>query len=216
MAPIPNKIPRSIRPQSGCQVFGVGRGSGSTLTELWKMGTSAGQMLDFRGRADTDSGSDARVMYARLHQYGAGGGEAIRAYAFANNAAAATGGTLNGLHASVSIAASCGISGQASAARVTLEAASQTRTLGGALSALLVDSNIGANNTMPTIHGYIRFANVGSVALSNLFVLPSTPADNTVLTVHVTDAMTHSIKIIDSAGTAYYIMCTTTTTNRHA
>lgn len=212
----PIKIPRSVRPQSGTKVFGVGRGSGSTLGELYKMGTSGAQMVDLRGRADTDSGSDARVIYARMHQYGAGGGEAIRAYAFANTTNVATGGTLNGIHASVSIATSSSISGQASAGRFTLEAASASRTLSGALSALLVDSNIGANNTMPTIHGYIRFANSGSVALSHLMVLPSAPANGTILATHTTDAMSHSIRVIDSAGTVYYIMCTTTASNRGA
>ena len=86
------QIPRSLRPQSGTKVFGVGRGSGSSLTDLFKMGTSGAQMLDFRARHDGTTGTDARIIYARLHQYGTGGGEAVRAYAFANNAAAATGG----------------------------------------------------------------------------------------------------------------------------
>jgi hypothetical protein len=203
------KITKSVRPQAGTQVLGVGKTS-----DLWKMGLSSANMLDFRARADTASGGDARVGYFRMHQYGAGGGEAVRAYAFANNAATATGGTLNGIHASVSIATSCDISGQASAGRFTLEAAAATRTLGGALSSLIVDSNIGANNTMPTIHGYIRFTNSGSVALSNLFVLPSAAANGTIFAAHTTQAMTHSIRITNSAGTAYYIMVTDAATNR--
>lgn len=209
-----SKIPKTVRPQSGTQIFGVGRGSGSSLNDLWKMGTSGANMLDFRARSDTASGSDARIMYARLHQYGAGGGEAIRAYAFANNAAAATGGTLNGIHASVSIATSCDISGQASAGRFTLEAAAATRTLGGALSSLIVDSNIGANNTLPTIHGFLRFTNSGAVNMSHLMVLPAAAANGTIFAAHTTQAMTHSIRIIDSAGTAYYVMCTNAATNR--
>lgn len=212
--PLSTLKPKSIRPNSGTLIFGVGRGSGSTLSDLYKMGTASAQLIDLRGRADTASGSDARCIYARLHQYGAGGGEAVRAYAFANNAATATGGTLNGLHASVSIATSCNISGQASAARVTLEAASASRTLGGALSALLVDSNIGANNTMPTNHSFIRFTNTGSVALSNLLQLPSAAANGTIFAAHTTQTMSHSIRVIDSAGTAYYIMCTNSASNR--
>lgn len=207
-------IPRSIRPSNEALVLGVGKGSGSSLGDLFKMGTGGAHAVDIRARADTASGSDARILYARMHQYGAGGGEAVRAYAFANNAATATSGTLNGLHASVSIATSCDISGQANAIRATLEAAAATRTLGGYLSALLVDSNIGANNTMPTNHSFIRFANVGSVALSNLLQLPSAPANGTIFAAHTTQAMTHSLRVIGPTGTAYYIMVTDAATNR--
>lgn len=207
-------IPHSLRPQSGTKVFGVGRGSGSSLTDLFKMGSAAAQMVDLRGRADTASGSDARIIYARMHQYGAGGGEAVRAYAFANTTNVATGGTLNGIHGSVSIATSSSISGAANAGRFTLEAAAASRTLGGALAAIQVDSNIGTGNTMPTIHGFLRFTNSGAVNLSHLMVLPAAPSNGTIFAAHVTDAMTHSIRVIDSAGTVYYVMATTTATNR--
>jgi hypothetical protein len=207
------KIPRSVRAQSGTQVMGVGRGSGTALSELWKMGTAGANMLDFRARADTASG-DARIMYARLHQYGVGGGEAVRAYAFANAANVATGGTLNGIHASVSIAAAGSISGQASAGRFTLEASAATRTLTGALSSLIVDSNVATGNTMPTIHGFLRFTNTGAVGMGNLMVLPAAAANGTIFAAHTTQAMTHSIRIIDSAGTPYYVMCTNAATNR--
>ena len=39
-------------------------------------------------------------------------------------------------------------------------------------------------------------------------------ASGGVLAVHVTDAMTHTIRIQSADGTNYYIMCTTTVTNR--
>lgn len=204
---------KSIRPQSGTQLLGVGNGSGSTLTGLWKMGTGGAQLLDFRSRADTASGSDARVLYARLHQYGAGGGEAVRAYAFAQNAATATGGTLNGLHASLSIATSSSISGQGYAARLTLEAASATRTLPANIAALNLDSNIGANNTVSATTAFCKVTNTGSVTIGKLFNLP-TVASAGLLAAHVTDAMSHSIRCVDAAGTVFYIMCTTTATNR--
>lgn len=157
-------IPHSIRPHSGAQILGVGRGSGSTLGSLYKTGTGAAQVVDVRARADTASGADARILYARLHQYGLGGGEAVRAYAFAQNAATATDGTLNGLHASLSVATSSAISGAGHAARLTLEAASATRTLGGTVSALNLDSNIGANNTVPANSwSFISISKSGSV-----------------------------------------------------
>lgn len=205
--------PRNIRPNSGTLIFGIGKGSGATLTELFKMGTAAAQLLDFRTRADTIAGADARILYARLHQYGAGGGEAVRAYAFAANAAAATGGTLNGLHASLSIDASCGISGAGNAIRATLEAAAATRTLGGTLAAIQVDSNIGASNTVPATSAFLRFTNTGAVGLNNLFNVPVV-ASGGMLAAHVTDAVTHSIRIISADGVKYYLMATTTVSNR--
>lgn len=204
---------KSIKPQSGTLCQGVGNGSGSTLSNLFRMGTAGAQMFDYRGRADTASGSDARILYARMHQYGAGGGEAVRAYAFAQNAATATGGTLNGLHATMSIATSSAISGEGNAIRATLEAASATRTLGGTLSALNVDSNIGASNTVPASTAFISVTNTGSVPIGKLFRLP-TVASAGILAAHITDAMTHSIRCIDAAGTVFYIMATTTATNR--
>lgn len=206
-------VPRSVRPAPEAVVLGVGRGSGTSLSSLLKMGAGAAHAIDIRARADTASGKDARILYARLHQYGQGGGEAVRAYAFAQNAATATGGTLNGLHASMSIAASSGISGSGHAIRATLEAAAASRTLGGTLSALNVDSNIGASNTLPANAAFISATNTGSVSLAKLFRLP-TVASGGMLAAHVTDAMSHSIRCIDAAGTVFYIMCTTTSSNR--
>lgn len=204
---------KSIRPQSGALCLGVGNGSGSTLTGLFKMGSSGAQMVDLRGRADTSSGSDARVIYARLHQYGAGGGEAIRAYAFSNNAAAATGGTLNGLHASLSIATSSGISGQGFGARITLEAASATRNLDGNIGPLLVEGNIGASNTVHANTAFIRASNLTAVTIPNLLNIPNV-ASGGMLAAHVTDGITHSIRICSADGTKYYLMATTTVSNR--
>ena len=157
------KIPRSVRPQSGTLVLGVGKGSGSALGGLFKMGVGSSQAVDIRTRADTASGSDARIIYARMHQYGVGGGEAVRAYAFANAADVATGGTLNGVHASMSVAASSSISGAGNAIRATLEAAAASRTLGGTCAALQLDSNVGANNTVPDSWSFIRVTKSGAV-----------------------------------------------------
>lgn len=206
-------IPHSLKPAAEAQILGVGRGSGTTLGDLFLMGGAAAHVMDIRARADTASGSDARILYARMHQYGAGGGDAVRAYAFANNAAAATGGTLNGLHASLSIATSSAISGAGNAIRATLEAASATRTLGGTLSAIQCDSNIGANNTMPTHNSFIRFTDTGAVRVTNLLQVP-TASNGTLFAAHTTQAMTHSIRIINAAGTAFYIMVTDAATNR--
>ncbi len=206
-------ITRSVRPTAEAVILGVGKGSGTNLDSLFKLGAAAAHAVDIRARADATAGVGSRVLYARLHQYGAGEGEAVRAYAFANNAATATGGTLNGLHASMSIATSCGISGAGQAIRATLEAAAATRTLGGTLAALNVDTNIGANNTLGATAAFIRVTDTGAVRCNSLLNIPAA-ANGTLFAAHTTQAMTHSIKFVNAAGTAFYIMCTDAATNR--
>jgi len=203
---------KSIRPQSGAMCLGVGNGSGTTLSGLFKMGTAAAQMVDLRGRHD-GAGTDARVIYARLHEYGTGGGEAIRAYAFSNNAAAATAGTLNGIHASLSIATSSGISGQGFGARVSLEAAAAVRNLDGNIGPLQLDSNLGTGNVVHANTAFIRAVNLTAVTIPNLLNIPVV-ASGGMLAAHATDAVTHSIRICSADGTKYYLMATTTVSNR--
>ena len=204
-----NLHPRSFRTSPTVKLWGVGT---ATYPFVMKASENA-DMVNFRGAAYAGSGYDTRVINARLYFNAAGGGDVIRAYAFCNTTSVATGGTMTGIHATASIAASSSISGQATAGRFTLEAAAATRSLSGTLSALIVDSNIGANNTLPATHAFVRFADVGSVALSNLMIVP-TAGNGLVLAAHTTQTMTHSIKILDAAGTAYYIMCTAGATNR--
>lgn len=203
---------KSIRPSAEAKLLGVGKGSGTSLSDLFKFGTASANGVDIRARHDGATGTDARILYARLHQYGTGGGEAVRAYAFANNAAAATGGTLNGLHASLSIATSSAISGAGQAIRATLEAAAASRTLDGTIAALNVDSNIGAGNTVPASASFIRVTDTGAVGLGKLFNLPAV-ASGGMVAAHVTDGVTHSIRIIAGA-TVMYLMATTTVSNR--
>lgn len=200
--------PKSVRPQAGTLVLGFGNSN-----SLYKMGTGGAQIFDVRARADTASGSDARVFYARLHQYGAGGGEAIRAYAHANTTLVATGGTLNGLHASMNIAASCSISGQGFGARVSLEAAADTRTINGNLGALCVESNIATGNTIPAGVALIHLKELGAATCKKAFRFPDV-ASAGMLAAHVTDAMSHSVRCVTDSGTVVYLMATTTATNR--
>jgi hypothetical protein len=162
----------------------------------------------------TAATGDCRGAYIRTKFGGAGSGEAVRAYADVTYAgAAAAGGTINGAHISLAVGATSTISGQASAARVTLDYAAATRTMDANVSALLLDSNIGANNTPHASNAFIRVTNVGSVSLGKLFRLP-TIASGGLLAAHTTDALSHSIRCVDDAGTVFYIMCTTTASNR--
>lgn len=200
-------IPRSIKPAGTAYLFGVGN-----TGDYFKL-PGAKNGIELRLDSPGASG-DARGIYVQLKLSGIGGGEAGRFWAKASNAATATASTINGVHTSMNIDASCGVSGAGNALRATLGAAAAVRTLGGTLAAIQADSDIGTGNTLPAgSHSFIRFTNSGAVALGNLFQIPA-PASASIFSTHTTQIMTHSIKIIDSAGTPYYIMCTNGAGNR--
>lgn len=187
-------------------------GGGTSATPL----TTATADQNFFGFwfSTTASSGDGRGMYMRTYFGGAGSGECLRVYSTVNYAgAAAVGGTINGMHCTLSINAGSTISGQASAARFTLDYATATRTTDANVSCLLLCSNIGANNTVHAGNAYIRVVDDGSVALGKLFRLP-TIGNGLMLAAHTTQTMTHSIRCVDEAGTVFYIMCTNVATNR--
>lgn len=186
-------------------------GSGSSAAPT-STATADKNFLGFWTKSTAATG-DARGLYMRLYFGGAGGGEAVRAYATADAANVATGGTVNGIHASLSIAVGASVSGAGNAGRFTLDAAAASRTLTGTLAALQVDSNLGTGNTLPASHAFIRFTNTGAVKIGNLFEVPNA-ANGTLFAAHTTQVMTHSLKIISADGTAYYVMCTNAATNR--
>jgi hypothetical protein len=202
--------------------LGAGSPTEASTALRWGIGDSTNyeststankNFVDLRTQTTATSG-DCRGLYVRTKFGGAGSGEALRAYGDVTYAgAAAVGGTINGAHISLAVGASSTISGQASAIRCTLDYAAATRTTDANVSALLLDSNIGANNTVHAKNAFIRVTDVGSVALKKLFRLP-TVASAGLLAAHTTDAITHSIRCVDDAGTVFYIMCTTTATNR--
>jgi len=197
---------KSIRPASNVKFWGIGN-----ATNPFNVGA---QNKNGVGLWMKSSGNDDnRTIYACLNMAGVGAGEAVRARAVAQNAAAATGGTLNGIHATVALDASAAISGQAFGARITFEAAADTRTLNGNCAPLGLDSYIGANNTVPATMAFIRITDVGSVPIKKLFRLP-TVASAGLLAAHTTQTITHSIRCVDDAGTVFYIMCTNDATNR--
>jgi len=203
------KVGRLVYYNNG-NVGGIDYGTSSSETTT---ATADRKFLSMYVKSTAATG-DARAIYARLNLAGtatAGYGDAIRALGYVTG----TGyDYASGLHGTLSIAAGATVTGSGAGIRATLEAAASTRTLSGALAALQVDSYVGANNTMPTVHGFIRFSDVGDVVLNNLVVLPSTASNSTVFATHTTQGMTHSIRIIDSAGTPYFIMCTNAATNR--
>lgn len=161
----------------------------------------------------TATSGDNRGLYWK-HVFGAAGsGEVLRPVASVAYDGVASGGTVNGIHTTLSVATSSSVSGAGNAIRATVEAAAATRTLGGTCAALQLDSNIGANNTVPAVWAFARVTDSGSVRVNNLFNLP-VAANSTLVATHTTDAMTHSVKCVLANGTAVYLMATTTATNR--
>lgn len=171
---------------------------------------AAEKMVDWLATAYHTSG-DVRLLYATLDLRGVGGsGECLRprtrVYGTSVNSA-------HGEHCTLAIAVGGAISGLGCGLRVTFEAAAETRTLTGTLCALQVDSYIGANNTLPGSHSFIRITDVGSVRMTNLLDIPNV-SNGTIFAAHTTQTMTQSIKFRTADGTLGYLMCTDAATNR--
>jgi hypothetical protein len=163
--------------------------------------TTAGNVSESYVTTSATTG-DTRLSYQRLAFTSTGSGETYRALTQVTGAGAATGGTVNGAHISLSINGSGTISGAGNALRATLGGTSTNP--GGTIAAIQADSNFASGGTW-TNASFIRFTNSGTGAVANLFNVPSG-----MITANTQGAATNSLKIVDSAGTAYYIMLTTT------
>lgn len=131
-----------------------------TSASPYAMGTTANtNMVGIWGTTTATSG-DSRLAYLRLYFSGAGvSGEAARIFATVNNVTAATGGTVNGAHVSLSVTGASGaVSGAGNALRATLALGAST-TAGGTLSTIQVDSDLDATATIPATASYLRFTN---------------------------------------------------------
>jgi hypothetical protein len=144
---------------------------------------------------------DTRLSYARLEFTSTGSGETIRALTRVTGAGAATGGTVNGAHVSLSINGSGTISGAGNALRATLGGTSTNP--GGTIAAIQADSDFASGGTW-TNASFIRFTNSGTGTVANLFNVPAA-----MFVADVVADSTHTIRIVDSAGTPYYLMATT-------
>ena len=162
--------------------------------------TTAGNISSSYGTTSATTG-DTRLVYDRLTFTSTGSGETLRAFSVVTGAGAATGGTINGAHISTSINGSGTISGAANALRVTLGGTSTNP--GGTIASLQVDSDFASGGTW-TNASFIRFTNSGTGTIANLMNVPAAMVGT-----NTQGAATNSLKIVDSAGTAYYIMLTT-------
>jgi hypothetical protein len=162
--------------------------------------TTAGNISSAYATSSATTG-DTRLSYNRLDITSTGSGETLRALTRVTGANAATGGTVNGAHISLSVNTGGSISGAGNALRVTLGAAASV-TVGGTVAALQVDSDIGAGATLPGNASFIRVTNSGSGTITNLFNLP----DAMVQAIGATPTTaTQKIRFVDSAGTAYFL-----------
>ena len=161
--------------------------------------TTAQNISSFYGSTSAASG-DTRLNYSKLTFTGAGAGETLRAFSVVT-AAQGAGQTTNGAHISLSVNTGGSISGAGNALRATLGLAAGVSS-GGTVAAIQADSDVGAGATLPSNASWIRFTNSGAgTGISNLFNVPSAMIANAVAA-----SATKTIKIVDSTGTAYYLL----------
>jgi len=162
----------------------------------------------------TATSGDSRGLYLRQYFSGAGvSGEAARIFGTVNNVTAATGGTVNGAHISLSVTGASGaVSGAGNALRATLGIGASCAP-GGTLSGIQVDSDFDTAATVPSTAAAIAVTNSNTLLWAKFLRIPA-PTSGGLFAAHTTDAISHSIRCIDSAGTVFYIMCTQTSSNR--
>ena len=172
--------------------------TGTSGTPIAK--TAAGNINTLYGTTSATTG-DTRASYNKLTFTSTGSGETLRAFSVVTGAGGATAGTINGSHISLEIDGSGTISGAGNALRATLGGTSTNP--GGTLAAIQADSNFATGGTW-TNASFIRFTNSGTGTVSNLFNVPAA-----MVVAQVSADSTHTIKIVNSAGVAYYLMATT-------
>lgn len=161
---------------------------------------TAGNISSAYATADNTTG-DVRLQYQRLTVASTGSGETGRWLTRVTGVNAATGGTVNGGHISLSINGSGTVSGAGNALRVTLGGTSTNP--GGTLAALQLDSDFASGGTW-TNASYIRCTNSGTGTISTFAVLP-----DAMIAGEVGAAVTHVIPIKNASGSQYYLMVST-------
>lgn len=159
--------------------------------------TSAGVINGSYATSSATSG-DTRLDYKKLTFSSTGSGETLRAFSVVTGSNGATAGTINGAHISMEVQGGT-ISGAGNALRATV--GGTTASPGGTLAAIQADTNWDSGVTLPGSASWIRFTESGSAKTTNLFNVPAA-----MVTVKGSAALSHKIKIVDSAGTPYYIM----------
>lgn len=164
---------------------------------------------------NSHSSGDIRAYYIHQRYTGVGGGEVYRPVAEAYGSGCAAGATINAIHATGRVGSSGTVSGALNAIRATLEVGGTTPTPGGTLSALQLDSNIAAGATIGSTSAFVRVSDSGTAdLLINLLSMPvpSAKHDSKLFVArHADCTASHGIRIVDGAGTPYWIMVSTDT-----
>jgi hypothetical protein len=166
--------------------------------------TTAGNVSSAYATASNTTG-DVRLQYQRLDITSTGSGETGRWLTRVTGANAATGGTVNGGHISLSINGSGTVSGAGNALRVTIGGSSTNP--GGTLAALQLDSDFASGGTWSNA-SYLRVTNSGTGSIGTFAVMPAVNASGVFRAAVGIPAATHTIPI-KSGGTTYYIMVST-------
>lgn len=161
--------------------------------------TTAGNVTSSYASTSATNG-DTRLSYQKLVFTAAGSGETLRAFTSiaTGSGAVAHGGTVNGAHISLEIDGTSTVSGAGNALRATLGGTSTNP--GGTLAAIQADSSFATGGTW-TNASFIRFTNSGTGAVTNLFNAPAA-----MVATKTAAAISHTIKMVDSAGKAYWLM----------
>lgn len=161
--------------------------------------TTAGNVTSSYASTSATNG-DTRLSYQKLVFTAAGSGETLRAFTSiaTGSGAVAPGGTVNGAHISLEIDGTSTVSGAGNALRATLGGTSTNP--GGTLAAIQADSSFATGGTW-TNASFIRFTNSGTGAVTNLFNAPAA-----MVVAKTAAAISHTIKMVDSAGKAYWLM----------
>jgi hypothetical protein len=164
--------------------------------------TASGNLNQIYSRTTHTSG-DFRGLYSRVDFAGAGAGETLRALSRVT-AAQGAGQTTNGAHVSLSVNTGGTISGAGNALRATLGVATGV-TPGGTLAAIQVDSDFPNTVTLPGSAAFLRFTNSNSGTMTNLMNVPAA-----MVATDVASAVSHTIRIVASDGTPYFLMVSDT------
>jgi hypothetical protein len=164
--------------------------------------TASGNLNQIYSRTTHTSG-DFRGLYSRVEFAGAGAGETLRALSRVT-AAQGAGQTTNGAHVSLSVNTGGTISGAGNALRATLGVATGV-TPGGTLAAIQVDSDFPNTVTLPGSAAFLRFTNSNSGTMTNLMNVPAA-----MVATDVASAVSHTIRIVASDGTPYFLMVSDT------
>lgn len=159
--------------------------------------TSSGVLNGAYASTSATSG-DTRLSYNKLTFTSTGSGETLRAFSVVSGTGAAAAGTINGAHVSMEVQGGT-ISGAANALRATV--GGTTASPGGTLAAIQADTNWDSGVTLPGSAAWIRFTESGSAKMTNLFNVPAS-----MVVTKSAAAVAKTIKIVDDAGTPWYIM----------